>query len=1127
MKPFRSPLLWLAALAIAVAAAAYSFTHFTRAFPTLNQPVTMDRQAAVHAAEVLAARYHWSPGKDARAAAQLTDNFNLTSFIELEAGGKANLAGLVARGEIVPDRWLVRLFRPKDASETVVEFSPQGKFLAFGEKLPDAKPGKNLPEPEARALAEIQAKAMGLDLAGFKLAASTDNRVTSGRIDRTFTYERPNPHLGAGRDQCVLVVRGDRFCGFDQGVKIPDEFFSRVSVMRASNTNVSIAAWTAITLLLILGGVGGGLIYVGRTSRISWRGPLVLSGVLGVTAGLTAFSAYPLLWFGYNTSTPGASLVLRFVISLVVQIAAMALFAPVFAAAEGLSRSAFPGHPRIWSVFSPRAAGTRPVVGAIVGGYLLSVMMFGYDLFIQIVGAKHLGWWVPSQSLFSPVLLSMQLPWAPPLHNALLAGTFEECLFRAVPLASAVILGRRYGRKGLWVAGALVLEALIFGAAHSSYPTMPGWARMVELLIPALVFGLLYLNFGLLPGMVMHFSYDVLCMGLPLYTAHVRGSFANAAILGGLALAPLAWVVFWRIRAGAWRELPGDLRYPEAAARPAPRATAPVAEPPRATDGTFSPGQLLRVFWIGVAALAVWVVSMHTHPDFPPLRIGKSQAIADARAVVARDGIELGGQWKALARVQYQAKTAGDFVWEKAGSATFHEILGTYLTVPGWEVRFVRDTVALPDRIEEYRVLLSGTGAVQSTIHIVPEPRPLPSLDKAAAQGLAEARLKRAFGLDASSLTQVSANEIKQPKRSDWVFVWKDPRVKLGDGEARAWVQVAGNRVAGYGRTVFVPEAWIRAKSAKDLPHSVTAMILSLLLSAGVGACLIGMLARWKRRPFAMKAAVSAGLLMAAVTAIQVGVKFPERIAGMSTAETLQVQTLRSIVFAAVSAVVGAAGIGLLAGVGANRTEAADARRARGEFLAGLGAGFIVVLARRGIDLALPHWFPWSSGIDGADAGIPYFGSFWIAGLLIPHSLLALSVQRSVDAATRNLRLRFALFAGFGLLIGAVSHENTWTGMAVAAAVMGLAYPLLDRLVLRSHPSVIIAIYTAVGLGDALSGMLLPGQPRALGDGLVGIAATLVVGWLLFRWMRPGPIPTPMVAVTAPTLISGTTEAAG
>lgn len=1127
MNLFRSPLLWIAAVAVAIAAAAYSFTHFTRAFPTLNQPVTMDRQAAVRAAEVLASKYHWSPGKDARAAAQLTDNFNLTSFIELEAGGKANLAALVAHDELVPDRWLVRLFRPKDASETVVEFSPQGTFLGFGEKLPDAQPGKNLAEPEARALAEIQAKAMGLSLAGFKLVASTDNRVSSGRIDRTFTYERSNPHLGAGREQRVLVVRGDRFCGFGQGVKIPDEFFSRFSVMRASNTNMSIASWTAIVLILILGGVVGGLIYVGRTSRIAWRGPLLLSAVLGTTAGLSAFSAYPLLWFGYNTSTPGTSLVLRFAISLVVQIAAMALFAPVFAAAEGLSRSAFPGHPRIWSVLSPRAAGTRPVVGAIIGGYLLSVMMFGYDLFIQIVGAKHLGWWVPSQTLFSPALLSMQLPWAPPLHNALLAGVFEECLFRAVPLASAVILGRRYGRKGLWIIGALVLEALVFGAAHSSYPTMPGWARMVELLIPALVFGLLYLNFGLLPGMVMHFSYDVLCMGLPLYTAHVRGSVPNSLVLGGLALAPLAWVTYWRIRARAWRELPDDLRYAIAAARPPAPAAPPMPEPPRAPDGALSPGQLLRVFWIGVAALAVWVVSMHTHPDYPPLTIGKSRAIADAHAVIAREGVDLGAQWKPLARVQYQPKAPGDFVWERAGSTTFHQILGTYLTVPGWEVRFVRDTVKLPDRIEEYRVLLSGSGAVQSIFHVVPDSRALPSLDKAAAQQIAEAQLTRAFGLHASALTPVSADEIKQPKRSDWAFVWKDPRIKLGDGEARAWVRIAGNQVAGYGRFVFVPEAWIRAKSAKDLPHSVTAGILGLLMSAGVGAGLVGMLARWKRRPFAMKAALSAGLLMAAVTAIQTGVKLPEIIATMSTAETLQVQTIRSLVIAAVSVVIGAAGIGLLAGVGANRTVEADPRRLRSEFLAGLGAGFVVVLAKRGIDLALPHWFPWSSGIDGADAGIPYLGSFWIVGILITHSLLALSVQRSVDAVARDLRLRFAIFAGFGFLVGAISHETTWTGMLVAAAVMGLAYPLLDRLVIRSHPSVIIAIFTALGIGDALSGILLPGQPRALGDGLVGIAAALLVGWLLFRWMRPGPLPTPTVAVTAPTVITGATEAAG
>ena len=89
-------------------------------------------------------------------------------------------------------------------------------------------------------------------------------------------------------------------------------------------------------------------------------------------------------------------------------------------------------------------------------------------------------------------------------------------MFRAAPLAIAVLLGRRFGRAPIWVGGTLLLQAIIFGAAHSNYPAMPGWARLVELFVPAVVFGVLFLRWGLLPGIMLHFVYDAFLMALPM-----------------------------------------------------------------------------------------------------------------------------------------------------------------------------------------------------------------------------------------------------------------------------------------------------------------------------------------------------------------------------------------------------------------------------------------------------------------------------------------------------------------------------------------------------------------------------------------------------------------------------------
>jgi hypothetical protein len=99
---------------------------------------------------------------------------------------------------------------------------------------------------------------------------------------------------------------------------------------------------------------------------------------------------------------------------------------------------------------------------------------------------------------------------------SLQAGFWEECLFRAVPIAGAALLGRRFGKPWLWITAAMVVQAVIFGGGHANYPAQPAYARLVELIIPALGFGGLYLLFGLVPAIVLHFAFDVVWIALPL-----------------------------------------------------------------------------------------------------------------------------------------------------------------------------------------------------------------------------------------------------------------------------------------------------------------------------------------------------------------------------------------------------------------------------------------------------------------------------------------------------------------------------------------------------------------------------------------------------------------------------------
>ena len=91
------------------------------------------------------------------------------------------------------------------------------------------------------------------------------------------------------------------------------------------------------------------------------------------------------------------------------------------------------------------------------------------------------GWWTPAEALVQPDLLATYMPWLQAVSVSLFASFWEESVFRAVPIACAALIGARYGRRNLWIWGAVVVQAVVFAAGHANYPQLPAYARVVEL----------------------------------------------------------------------------------------------------------------------------------------------------------------------------------------------------------------------------------------------------------------------------------------------------------------------------------------------------------------------------------------------------------------------------------------------------------------------------------------------------------------------------------------------------------------------------------------------------------------------------------------------------------------------
>jgi membrane protease YdiL (CAAX protease family) len=1030
------------------------------------------------------------------------------SFVELEGGGKAAFASLLRDDLFSPYTWSVRLFKESETHQTVVRFKPDGQPYGFTETLREQAPGAALAADAAREIAERAAAAppWNLPLDRFTLAESSQEIRPGGRVDHSFIYERTDLSLGEGRLRLTLVVSGDRLTALTHFIKIPEAFSRRFEQMRSANNAIAGGASVAVVLLYVLGGCGFGIALLVRQRAALWRPALAWAGIIAGFQLLAAINAWPLEWLGYDTALSGTGFIMeRFVLMLVNAVAMGFVFFVSFLAAEGLSRRAFPHHPQFWKLWSRDAASTRAVLGRTLGGYLLAAFGIVYVSVFYFIAFRQLGWWTPSEALVNPDSLAHYWPWLTPVAQAAQAGFWEESLFRAVPLAGAALLGTHFGGRRWWIAGAFVLQAIVFAAAHANYPGMPAYSRLVELMVPSFVFGALFLRFGLLPAIVLHFIYDVVLMALPLFAATADGVWLDRLLVVLLALAPL-WIVLWRRRqTGALSELPATLR--NGAWQP-PVATPAVEEPPVPVVATSISSRLrIAVICAGIAGLLAWLFTSPLEPLDAPIAIDRTAAIDAARAELTRRGVELSATHRADASVPDRPWEADRFAWQTAGREGYDALIGSYLPPPRWAVRFATFTGDVAERAEEWTVVIGGDSRVLRVQHKLPEARAGMSLSEDDARERVHTTIRERWGLDPLALTQVSATSEKLPNRVDWTFVFRDPAVKsLQPGEARIQVIVAGDEVVDAVRFVFAPEEWERADRAKQSVFRIGRVIkgisTAVLVLTGIGIAIVS----WSRKKFATRVGVIAAAISAVTALIAFANQWPGVRAGFSTAQPLQLQQTTAIVLPLVGILISAAGIGLVAGLVVRWLRpAVDGERDAALLGGGIGAAVTGALAAAAL-LRASAAPPWPA------VGIVGTFSPWIASVngtvsqLLTQSLALLLVAGFVERLTNGWQRRRALggvlvFLLTGILLipwGSLTVASWLILTLVQALIATLAYLFVLRRDLTLIP---IACGVAGALGTIENG-LARAYPSALPAAIVASLLFVALGWWGTRFLR-------------------------
>ena len=1104
----KRPAFWLVLCLVSALAGFAAWHYFPEAFSIVSLEITMDRDAALREAGAIAARNRLGP-PDYRQASSFALDEEVQTFVELEGGGKEAFTRMLRDGLYSAYTWQVRHFREGNPNETTVRFTPNGRPYGFVEKLKEDAPGAALEAAEARRRAESEARATWqVDLDRYALVEQGQERRPGGRVDHTFTYERAAPTLNEGRYRLRLVESGDRLTEVTYFVRIPEAFTRRYQNMRSANDAIGIGSVVGMVLLYVVGGIGIGLFYMLRGRWLLWRRATMWGVAVGLAQALAAANEWPLMWMSYDTALPRATFMAQQIASLVAMFAGFSVFfALSFMAAETLTRRAFGSHPQFWRAWEKGPGSSTAILGRTVGGYLLVTVFFAYDVLLYLYATRTLGWWAPSEALLHPDVLATYMPWLSAIGNSFQAGFWEECLFRAVPIAGAALIGDRFGQRRLFIVIAFVVQALVFGAGHAPYPTQPSYARPVELIIPSIGFGLLYLYFGLVPGIVLHYTFDVVWFALPIFIAQAPGIWIHQAMVVVLTLVPL-WIVLWRrVQVGRWTTLAPDDRNaawtPPAAVE---RAPTPVATP------RMTLGPRTRAAWLALGAIGllvcIGVLGLRSTPAALPITRGEAESIA--RRALADRGVTLTPAWRVLPRPDNGAGETQEFVAETAGNERREALAGVYLPTTRWLVRVVTFEGDVAERAEEWQVVISNAGEVRRIEHVLPQDRAGAALDEAAARALAQRALRDRAGLDVdkAQAREVSAQPEKLTARTDWTFTYVDTTIPpLPKGEPRVQVRIAGDEVAGVSRLIHVPEDWQRDTRAAGTRNLVL-QVLSGLIFGGllVTAALLGVIA-WSRGRYAPRLFLAAMTFVFIASLVNAVNGWPTVLASLQTALPLKLQLIGVIGVGLVALTINAALVALA--IGALPQRLAPAGRLDDRDALGLGVALGLFAAGIGVAAAALRTPAWAAAtyVEPLGSFLPWLNltvdpiTAFMTRIAVVMSLFAF-VQAGTSGWTRRRAPWGLAILAVGLFAGGPPgglHLGGWflAGLLTAFALL-VAYVTLARADVTMVP---IAIGTLAAVGALARGIGRP-FPGALSGSILAAVVTLAVAWWWFAAIR-------------------------
>src|SRR6266849_4318182 len=243
------------------------------------------------------------------------------------------------------------------------------------------------------------------------------------------------------------------------------------------------------------------------------------------------------------------------------------------------------------------------------------------------------------------------------------------------------------------------------------------------------------------------------------------------------------------------------------------------------------------ILWVICGVLGLVFAQRYFFRAFPEasvdFKVSRTEAQQRARNFVQGLGENLDGYQSTITfQVDDNAKT---YLERELGLQEANRLMSSELNIWFWDVRFFK-----PLHEEEFSVRVSPAGQVVGYTHVVPKSQAGASLDRTAAQIVAQDFLVRKLGAGTGGwdFLPEEANSEKMTARLDWSFTWEKHGFRAKDAPYRLHIELRGDRLGASKEFLQVPEAWERSyrrlRSGNDALEVVFVVFYFVILGIAV-----------------------------------------------------------------------------------------------------------------------------------------------------------------------------------------------------------------------------------------------------------------------------------------------------